>query len=108
MKQSLKATRPVIEPMTPLHSLITMMPDSQKFVAYCDPEIPRVNLARSYQPGLDTLILIGPEGDFTPAEIRATLDAGFKPVTLGDNRLRTETAALFALSTCHVIDQLNS
>ena len=98
MKQSLKATRPVIEPM----------PDSQKFVAYCDPEIPRVNLARSYQPGLDTLILIGPEGDFTPAEIRATLDAGFKPVTLGDNRLRTETAALFALSTCHVIDQLNS
>lgn len=108
MKQSLKAVLPVIEPMTPLSSLITMMPDAQRFVAYCDPEIPRVNLARSYQPGRDTLILIGPEGDFTPAEIRATLDAGFKPVTLGDNRLRTETAALFALSTCHVIDQLNS
>lgn len=107
MKQSLKATLPVIDEMTPLSTLITMMPDAQRFVAYCDPAIPRVNLARSYKPGMDTLILIGPEGDFNPAEIRATLDAGFKPVTLGDNRLRTETAALFALSTCHVIDQLN-
>ncbi len=107
MKQSLKATLPVIDEMTPLSTLITMMPDAQRFVAYCDLAIPRVNLARSYKPGMDTLILIGPEGDFNPAEIRATLDAGFKPVTLGDNRLRTETAALFALSTCHVIDQLN-
>ncbi|MDE6117352.1 MAG: 16S rRNA (uracil(1498)-N(3))-methyltransferase [Duncaniella sp.] len=107
MKQSLKATLPVIEPMTPLRSLLAIMPEAQRFVAYCDPEIPRVDLAKSYRPYRDTLILIGPEGDFSPAEIRATLDAGFSPVTLGDNRLRTETAALFALSTCHVIDQLN-
>lgn len=106
MKQSLKATLPVIEPMTPLKEVIGMMPEAQRFVAYCDPSIPRVSLAKSYEPRRDTLILIGPEGDFSPAEIRNTLDAGFRPVTLGDNRLRTETAALFALSTCHVIDQL--
>lgn len=107
MKQSLKATLPVIQKMTPLRDVLGMMPEAQRFVAYCDPEIPRVDLAKSYLPYRDTLILIGPEGDFSSEEIKATLDAGFRPVTLGDNRLRTETAALFALSTCHVIDQLN-
>lgn len=108
MKQSLKATLPVIDPMTPLRSILKMMPEAKRFVAYCDPEIPRVDLAKSYVPFSDTLILIGPEGDFTPAEIRNTLNAGFQSVTLGDNRLRTETAALFALSTCHTIDRINS
>ncbi len=108
MKQSLKATLPVIDQMTPLQSLLELMPEAQRFVAYCNPEIPRVDLAKSYVPFRDTLILIGPEGDFTPAEIRNTLDAGFRPVTLGENRLRTETAALFALSTCHTIDCINS
>lgn len=107
MKQSLKATLPIIMPMTPLKEVVRMMPDAQRFVAYCDPEIPRIDMAKCYQPFCDTLILIGPEGDFSPNEIRGTLDAGFKPVTLGENRLRTETAALFALSTCHIIDQLN-
>lgn len=108
MKQSLKATLPVIDEMTPINRLITMMPDAQRFVAYCDPSIPRIDMAKCYRPFVDSLILIGPEGDFTPGEIEATLRAGFQPVTLGDNRLRTETAALFALSTCHIIDQLNS
>ncbi len=108
MKQSLKATLPVIDQMTSLQSLLELMPEAQRFVAYCNPEIPRVDLAKSYVPFRDTLILIGPEGDFTPAEIRNTLDAGFLPVTLGENRLRTETAALFALSTCHTIDCINS
>lgn len=108
MKQSLKATLPIIDGMTPLNRLITLMPDAQRYVAYCDPAIPRIDMAKCYRPFADSLILIGPEGDFTPAEIDATLHAGFQPVTLGDNRLRTETAALFALSTCHIIDQLNS
>lgn len=106
MKQSLKATLPIIDEMTPISRLIELMPEAQRFVAYCDPTIPRVDMAKSYQSFHDTLILIGPEGDFTPTEINATLQAGFKPVTLGENRLRTETAALFALSTCHIIDQL--
>ena len=44
----------------------------------------------------NTLILIGPEGDFSEEEIKMAIDKGFKPVTLGDQRLRTETAALLA------------
>lgn len=104
MKQSLKATLPIIMPMTPLREVIKMMPDAQRVVAYCDPSIPRVDFAQTYEAGRDTLILIGPEGDFSPAEIKMTLDAGFRPVTLGSNRLRTETAALYALSACHILD----
>lgn len=104
MKQSLKATLPTIMPMTPLRELIKIMPDAQRVVAYCDPSIPRVDFAQTYEAGRDTLILIGPEGDFSPSEIKMALDAGFRPVTLGSNRLRTETAALYALSACHILD----
>lgn len=107
MKQSLKATLPTILPMTPLREVVKMMPDAQRMMAYCDPAIPRVDFAQTYKAGRDTLILIGPEGDFSPAEIDMTLAAGFSPVTLGDNRLRTETAALYALSACHIIDSMN-
>ncbi|MCM1076110.1 MAG: 16S rRNA (uracil(1498)-N(3))-methyltransferase [Bacteroides sp.] len=107
MKQSLKATLPIITPMTPLRDVIAMMPEAQRMVAYCDQSIPRVDFAQTYQPHRDTLILIGPEGDFSPTEIARTLDAGFRPVTLGDNRLRTETAALYALSACHIIDSMH-
>ncbi len=107
MKQSLKATLPEIMPLTPLADVTAMMDGAQRFVAYCGPECERADLARSYTPGRDTLILIGPEGDFTPAEIERTLRSGFTAVTLGDNRLRTETAALYALSACHILDAAN-
>lgn len=106
MKQSLKAVCPTVWPLTPMRDVIGLMPDAQRFVGYCDPSVPRLDMARAYRPGRDTLILIGPEGDFDPDEIRMALDAGFVPVTLGDNRLRTETAALYALSVTHIVDSL--
>lgn len=106
MKQSLKAVLPAVWPMTPLRDLLTLMPGAQRFVAYCDPSRPRVDMARACAPRRDTLILIGPEGDFDPTEIESTLAAGFVPVTLGDNRLRTETAALYAVTITHIVDSL--
>lgn len=107
MKQSLKATLPEIMPMTPISEVVrsTQFEGYQRFMAYCDPSIPRRLLAQEYQPGKDTLILIGPEGDFSPEEIETTLASNFRPITLGDNRLRTETAALVAVDTCHIITQ---
>lgn len=110
MKQSLKTWMPQIDEMTPLSSFIKEMSQSsaQRFVAYCDPEIPRRNLAGELKPDTDTVILIGPEGDFSPQEIKSTIDSGFIPVTLGDCRLRTETAALAACQTIHVINQLHN
>ena len=107
MKQSLKAVMPEIRPLTPLKTIIGECTSAARYICYCDPEIDRRILAREIQPAADTTILIGPEGDFSPAEVQLALDRGFVPVTLGDNRLRTETAALFAASTVHVINQMN-
>lgn len=106
MKQSLKSVLPQIMPMTPVSSVITGYPDAQRFMAYCDPAIPRRELVREYRPCADSVILIGPEGDFSPEEIDNALKAEWIPVTLGENRLRTETAAIVACDTFHIIDQL--
>lgn len=108
MKQSLKAVLPVIDPMTPVERVINGFSDSQRFIAYCDRTIPRRLLARRYMPETPAIALIGPEGDFSPEEIRAAIDAGWDPVSLGPCRLRTETAALTALETFHIIDQAHS
>lgn len=109
MKQSLKAVLPEIRPMTPLASfLASAQGDCQSFVGWCDSESERTLLAKACRPGKDTNILIGPEGDFTSDEIKACLAAGYCPVTMGDNRLRTETAALVGLDTVHIINQAYS
>lgn len=110
MKQSLKTWLPQIDEMTPLKSFIDEFKESEamRFVAYCDPEIPRRDLAKELKPQCDIVILIGPEGDFSPEEIKMTINLGFIPVSLGDCRLRTETAALAACQAVHVINQLNA
>ncbi len=110
MKQSLKTFMPRIDAMIPISTFIKEYAncDCMKFVAYCDADTPRRILAKEIQPAKDCVLLIGPEGDFAPAEIEAAVKAGFIPVTLGDCRLRTETAALAAAQTVHVINQLNS
>mgnify|MGYP003578971299 CR=1 FL=1 len=68
---------------------------AQQFIAHCLPG-EKVHLQQAMQPGKDTLMLIGPEGDFTPAEVGLALEKGFKPVSLGNTRLRTETAGVVA------------
>ncbi len=105
MKQSLKAVLPEIAEMTPVSKFIESCDSEQKFVAYCDDAVERKLLSREYSSGKDVTVLIGPEGDFSPEEIKAVMSAGFVPVTLGDNRLRTETAALVACDTFHIITQ---
>ena len=106
MKQSLKAVLPAIDPMTPISQFLPTVTSPQRFMGYCSDSVERRLLAPSLKPGLDTTILIGPEGDFSPDEVRLALDCGFVPVTMGDNRLRTETAALVACDTCHIVRQL--
>jgi 16S rRNA (uracil1498-N3)-methyltransferase len=108
MKQSLKAILPEITEMTPFKEFIASDNSNDRFIAYCDPSIPRKLFAKEYKPERNTTILIGPEGDFHPEEITSALEAGYTPITLGDNRLRTETAALVACDTCHIINQINS
>ncbi|TSD64577.1 16S rRNA (uracil(1498)-N(3))-methyltransferase [Inquilinus sp. KBS0705] len=103
IKQSIKAYHPVLNPVTPLNQFLKKPFDGQKFIAHCaDGE--KVDLAQSILKQSRYLILIGPEGDFTPAEVDMALHNGFKPITLGESRLRTETAGLEA---CFEVNFLN-
>lgn len=106
MKQSLKSVLPDIAPLTPLATVLTAFPDTQRFVGYCSETTPRVLLSRAYSAHHDVAVLIGPEGDFSPGEISLAFREGWTAVTMGCNRLRTETAAIVAADTFHIIDQL--
>jgi 16S rRNA (uracil1498-N3)-methyltransferase len=108
MKQSLKATLPQLDEMTPLEQVVAEPFEGTRCIAYCDALLPREQrrtLADVYRPGSDVMVLIGPEGDFSPDEVQAATTAGFIPVTLGESRLRTETAGLMAVAAIHALDQ---
>lgn len=108
MKQSLKATLPQLDEMTSIMDVIAEGVEGTRCIAYCDAMLPREQrrtLPSVYRPGSDVMVLIGPEGDFSPGEVQAATAAGFVPVTLGESRLRTETAGLMAVASIHAMDQ---
>jgi len=105
IKQSHQAMLPKINEMTPFDSFITQPFSGQKFIAHCY-EKPKTPLAQLYKKNENALILIGCEGDFSETEIEKAIQHGFQPVSLGKNRLRTETACLAAVHTIHVVNQL--
>ena len=107
MKQSMKATLPLFDGMVPFRQFMKEADNSAKFMGYCSESFPRVGIARSCPSSPDVTVLIGPEGDFSPQEVEWAVEAGYRPVTFGDTRLRTETAALYALSAIHIINDLN-
>lgn len=104
VKQSLQAYHPVLNPQINLSSFLKQSNDSEKMIAHCINGQPRNYISEIVQPGQRYTILIGPEGDFTAAEIELALQSGYKPLTLGNTRLRTETAALAA---CFEVNYLN-
>lgn len=103
MKQSLKATLPQLGPLTKFNDFISQPFEGQKFIAHCD-EQHRDLLKKMIAPNQNYLILIGPEGDFSTEEIEQALRAGFHPVSLGESRLRTETAGVVACHTFHLLN----
>jgi len=103
IKQSLKAYHPVLNDAVKFNQLLALPFDGQKFIAHCEPGA-KIDLRKGINLQGRYLILIGPEGDFSPAEIELALESGFKPITLGEARLRTETAALEA---CFEVNFLN-
>ena len=104
MKQSQKATLPRLNGMTDFKRFISEPFDGRKFIAHCEEE-EKPLLKHVYHPGENALILIGPEGDFSTEEIRLAKKNGFEAISLGESRLRTETAALVACHTIHVLNQ---
>lgn len=103
VKQSLKGYKPKLNELTLLEDFIQQDFDGDKFIAHCE-ENEKLLLKNAYQAKHHAIILIGPEGDFSPNEIDNTKKAQFKEISLGESRLRTETAGVVA---CHTVNLLN-
>lgn len=100
MKQSHKAWMPRINALTDFQSFVQAPRGGRKFIAHCYNEHERTDFFDAvYGAGStdDITILVGPEGDFSVKEVEQALSAGFTPITLGESRLRTETAGLSAV-----------
>ena len=103
MKQSLNLHKTTLNELTKFADVIKNMKQAQNFIAHCE-KTEKKSLKQACLQKTNTLILIGPEGDFSPKEIELATKAGFAAVSLGDTRLRTETAGIVA---CHSIRFLN-
>jgi 16S rRNA (uracil1498-N3)-methyltransferase len=104
-KQSLKTRTPILHPIQDFKSFIKNLPNStvQKFIAYVDKDNNQ-HLMHQANSKNNYLVLIGPEGDFSPDEIKMAFDHGFLPCSLGNSRLRTETAGLAAIHTLQLLN----
>jgi 16S rRNA (uracil1498-N3)-methyltransferase len=106
MKQSLKSYKPILhDPLTLSEFLGGNFADSQLFIAYCG-EVEKKILKSVYKKGGNAVVLIGPEGDFAESEVREAIKEGFTPVSLGDVRLRTETAGVVVCHSLFLFNQL--
>lgn len=103
MKQSLQTFLPILNKAIPLKDFLNQTHKGLLFIAHCEDE-EKLELKRRVAPDKDVTILIGPEGDFSTSEIKTAYDQGFLPISLGDNRLRTETAAIVACTTVNMIN----
>ena len=103
-KQSLKATLPALSGITDFKKFIAQPFDGDKYIAHCYDQEDKILLKNACKPGTNTLVLIGPEGDFSTEEVEAAIAGGFIPVSLGNSRLRTETAGVVA---CHTLQLIN-
>lgn len=103
MKQSLKTTLPKIHSICQLREFITAPNSSKKFMAYVDQTNP-AELVKVAKPKENYVVLIGPEGDFSPTELDLAIRHGYQKVALGTSRLRTETAGIVA---CHTLNLIN-
>ena len=120
MKQSRKAWLPQVLPLEPFKSFVDNSRHGLRCIAHCYDEVPRHDLysllqeyAQSAQASRNSTdaspasvtILVGPEGDFSIDEVRYALDHGFQSVSLGQARLRTETAGLVSVMTAQMVQQ---
>lgn len=104
VKQSLKAYKPVVNEMMDFSRFMEKDFSGQKFIAHCY-EGEKPLLKDVLVLGQDALVLIGPEGDFSMEEVQKAEAAGFRAISLGKSRLRTETAALVAVHTMNLFNQ---
>ncbi len=105
MKQSLKFQLPLLNEPKKFTDFISKKDWNLGLIAHCEDDLK--NPMKSFFPMRQKImILIGPEGDFSPAEIELALHHGIEPVTFGENRLRTETAGIVACSTTALLNDI--
>ena len=105
MKQSRKAWKPIVNSMTNFKDFVKMPRNGAKFIAHCYPEIERNDFFENLKhvsSDDDVTILVGPEGDFSLEEVQLAIEEGFHSITLGNSRLRTETAGLLAVTMSQI------
>ncbi|WMI64638.1 16S rRNA (uracil(1498)-N(3))-methyltransferase [Aestuariibaculum sp. YM273] len=102
-KQSLNCYMPKLNEAISFKQFITQTFEGDLFIAHCE-ETDKKSLKQELKPNTNVTILIGPEGDFSSKEIELAIANKFIPVTLGETRLRTETAAIVA---CHSVAFVN-
>ena len=105
MKQSLKATKTVLNESSSFNDFISKDFDGIRMIAHCDDSIIRRKVSEVYTKNENAIILIGPEGDFSSEEIALAVNKRYLPVHLGPSRLRTETAGIAACHSIYFINQ---
>lgn len=130
MKQSRKAWRTAVNPLVPFRKFVEAHSEGRRFICHCYSEIPRKDFFDELRSGMcpnggaqedlgaltersdaalpvgsasEVIVLVGPEGDFSVEEVRLALDKGYESVTLGQSRLRTETAGLSAVMMSQLV-----
>ena len=109
MKQSRKAWKPIIDEIVSFDELVAESTEGLRYIAHCYEEIKKVDLFNQLSisdKDEDVTVFIGPEGDFSLSEVRKAVDAGFVSVSLGESRLRTETAALYSVMMANLCKRL--
>jgi 16S rRNA (uracil1498-N3)-methyltransferase len=104
LKQSLHTRFPVLNEPVSFSDFLKQPNQHQKFIAHCEETGEKNLLSKRLEKNSKVTVLIGPEGDFSPQEIKLALENGWEAVSLGSSRLRTETAAIVA---CHTAALLN-
>ena len=104
MKQSVKAYKPILNPLTPFKDAIHKDSQSTRLIAYCG-NFDEPHAKNQINQSDSIFMLIGPEGDFSPNEVEMALKEGFKTTGLGPSRLRTETAAVVACTIANTLNQ---
>ena len=105
MKQSLKFSKPVLNDPVKFKDLIEKQDWDLGLIAHCEDGI-KQQLRTQFPFHQKIMILIGPEGDFSPSEIKMALENSLKPITLGESRLRPETAAIVACSSVSLLNEI--
>lgn len=105
LKQSRRTYLPEIHELHEFIPWIKTIDSAHRYIAHCMDYIPRESLKHVLTADESVCIAIGPEGDFDEREVRAAMSAGFRSVSLGSARLRTETAALAAIHTYSLYHQ---